>query len=123
MATTETTTANLTVKITMNDRGNPPGKLADAELIFEADAGPQERLLHHVGRVHARTYLGVQTQLDELAQVGPEAGQIQANHAIGGRQIENPGDFLRITGQGGVRRRTIEGHTLREPSAPQVSCQ
>ena len=34
MATTATTTANLTVKITMNDRGNPPGKLADAELHF-----------------------------------------------------------------------------------------
>jgi hypothetical protein len=37
MATTATTTANLTVKITMNDRGNPPGKLADAELHFNAD--------------------------------------------------------------------------------------
>ncbi len=34
MATTHTTTANLTVKITPNDRGNPPGKLADAELHF-----------------------------------------------------------------------------------------
>src|SRR2546427_9532277 len=34
MATTHTTTANLTVKITPNDRGNPPGKLADAELQF-----------------------------------------------------------------------------------------
>jgi len=34
MATTNTTNANLTVKITMNDRGNPPGKLADAELHF-----------------------------------------------------------------------------------------
>src|ERR1700688_1036422 len=34
MATTATTTANLTVKITMNDRSNPPGKLADAELHF-----------------------------------------------------------------------------------------
>jgi len=34
MATTHATTANLTVKITPNDRGNPPGKLADAELHF-----------------------------------------------------------------------------------------
>ena len=34
MASTVTTTAALTVKITMNDRGNPPGKLADAELHF-----------------------------------------------------------------------------------------
>ena len=34
MATTATTTAAMTVKITMNDRGNPPGKLADAELHF-----------------------------------------------------------------------------------------
>ena len=33
------TTANIvTVKITVNDRGNPPGKLADAELHF--GAGP-----------------------------------------------------------------------------------
>ena len=34
MPTTHTTTANLTVKINPNDRGNPPGKLADAELHF-----------------------------------------------------------------------------------------
>ena len=34
MATTATTTATMTVKIIMNDRGNPPGKLADAELHF-----------------------------------------------------------------------------------------
>jgi hypothetical protein len=42
MATTATTAANPTVKITMNDRGNPPGKLADAELHF--GAGPLEGL-------------------------------------------------------------------------------
>ena len=34
MATTDTTTPNLTVKIVPNDKGNPPGKLADAELHF-----------------------------------------------------------------------------------------
>ena len=34
MATTANTNAALTVKVTMNDRGNPPGKLADAELHF-----------------------------------------------------------------------------------------
>ena len=34
MATTDTTTSNLTVRITPNDKGNPPGKLADAELHF-----------------------------------------------------------------------------------------
>ena len=34
MATTHTTNSNLTVKIVPNDRGNPPGKLADAELHF-----------------------------------------------------------------------------------------
>ena len=34
MATTRTTTSNLTVKITPNDKGNPPGKLADAERHF-----------------------------------------------------------------------------------------
>ena len=30
----------VTVKIIPNEHGNPPGKLADAEVIFEADAGP-----------------------------------------------------------------------------------
>ena len=35
MATTRTTTSNLTVKITPNDKGNPPGKLAEAEIHFE----------------------------------------------------------------------------------------
>ena len=34
MATTHTTPAHLTVKILANDKGNPPGKLADAELHF-----------------------------------------------------------------------------------------
>jgi hypothetical protein len=34
MANNITTTENLTVRIVMNDRGNPPGKLADAELHF-----------------------------------------------------------------------------------------
>ena len=34
MATTHTTPANLTVKIIANDKGNPTGKLADAELHF-----------------------------------------------------------------------------------------
>jgi len=30
----------MSVKILPNQTGNPPGKLADAEVIFEADAGP-----------------------------------------------------------------------------------
>src|SRR5687767_4209079 len=30
----------VSVKIIPNEQGNPPGKLADAEVIFEADAGP-----------------------------------------------------------------------------------
>ena len=30
----------VSVKIIPNEKGNPPGKLADAEVIFEADAGP-----------------------------------------------------------------------------------
>jgi hypothetical protein len=30
----------VSVKIIPNGRGKPPGKLADAEVIFEADAGP-----------------------------------------------------------------------------------
>jgi hypothetical protein len=34
MASTATTNATMTVKITPNDRGNPAGKLADAELHF-----------------------------------------------------------------------------------------
>lgn len=31
-----TNPTDITVKFTMNDRGNPPGKLADAELVFTA---------------------------------------------------------------------------------------
>src|SRR3954467_6649427 len=34
MNTTPTPTTTTTVKITANDKGNPPGKLADAELHF-----------------------------------------------------------------------------------------
>ena len=34
MATTKTAAAHMTVKIISNDKGNPPGKLADAELHF-----------------------------------------------------------------------------------------
>ena len=34
MANTHTTTANMTVKIVANEKGNPAGKLADAELHF-----------------------------------------------------------------------------------------
>ena len=34
MATTRTTTSKMAVKITPNEKGNPPGKLADAELHF-----------------------------------------------------------------------------------------
>ena len=34
MATIHATTSNLTVKIVPNDKGNPPGKLGDAELHF-----------------------------------------------------------------------------------------
>src|SRR5579863_5679511 len=34
----------VSVRIIPNDKGNPPGKLADAELIFEADAGPLKGL-------------------------------------------------------------------------------
>src|SRR5947208_8342201 len=34
MITNATTTATMTVKISPNDKGNPPGKLADAELHF-----------------------------------------------------------------------------------------
>src|SRR5918999_2252755 len=34
MANTQMTTASMTVKIVANDKGNPAGKLADAELHF-----------------------------------------------------------------------------------------
>ena len=30
----------VSVRIIPNEKGNPPGKLADAEVIFEVDAGP-----------------------------------------------------------------------------------
>jgi hypothetical protein len=32
--------APVSVRVIPNTTGNPPGKLADAEVIFEADAGP-----------------------------------------------------------------------------------
>ena len=35
---TNHTTKTLTIKITPNDKGNPPGKLADAELHFTGDS-------------------------------------------------------------------------------------
>ncbi len=35
---TNHTTDTLTIKITPNDKGNPPGKLADAELHFAGDS-------------------------------------------------------------------------------------
>jgi len=34
----------VTIKITSNDKGNPPGKLADAELHFSSGDGPLEGL-------------------------------------------------------------------------------
>ena len=37
MATTHTTTSKVIVKSTLNDKGNPPGKLGDAELHFLSD--------------------------------------------------------------------------------------
>ena len=37
---TEGTTVPVSVRIVPNTTGNPPGKLADVELIFEAEAGP-----------------------------------------------------------------------------------
>ena len=37
---TEGTSAPVSVRIIPNTSGNPAGKLADAEVIFEADAGP-----------------------------------------------------------------------------------
>jgi hypothetical protein len=36
----KTTGDLVSVKIIPNEQGNPPGKLADAEVIFEAGAGP-----------------------------------------------------------------------------------
>ena len=36
-------TEAMSVRILPNTTGNPPGKLADAEVIFEADAGPFTR--------------------------------------------------------------------------------
>ena len=37
MATTNTVNANVTVKFVVNEKGNPPGKLADAELHFSGE--------------------------------------------------------------------------------------
>ena len=38
MTTTNTTYENVTVKFVVNEKGNPPGKLADAELHFNDGA-------------------------------------------------------------------------------------
>ena len=38
---------SLSVKIIPNEQGSPPGKLADAEVIFEAESGPLERAEAH----------------------------------------------------------------------------
>jgi hypothetical protein len=38
MANTQTTTASMTIKFVVNEKGNPPGKLADAELHFSDGA-------------------------------------------------------------------------------------
>ena len=38
MVTTNTTYKNVTVKFVVNEKGNPPGKLADAELHFNDGA-------------------------------------------------------------------------------------
>ena len=45
MAKSHTTPAKMTVKIVANDKGNPPGKLADAELHFSDGALAGLRLI------------------------------------------------------------------------------
>ena len=83
----------VSVKITPNEKGNPPGKLAEAELIFEADAGPLSGLRlvgfaiwerHGGGRnvtFPARQY-SVNGERRSFALLRPANGDVSAQEAI-----------------------------------------
>ena len=83
----------MSVKIIPNDKGNPPGKLADAEVIFEADAGPLSGLKligfavwerRNGGRnvtFPARQY-SVNGERRSFALLRPANGELSAQEAI-----------------------------------------
>ena len=83
----------VSVRIIPNDKGNPPGKLADAEVIFEADAGPLTGLKligfsvwerHNGGRnvtFPARQYLA-NGERRSFALLRPGNGDNRAQEAI-----------------------------------------
>ena len=83
----------VSVKIIPNEKGSPPGKLADAEVIFEADAGPLSGLKligfsvwerRDGGRnvtFPARQY-SVNGERRSFALLRPSSGDSNANHAM-----------------------------------------
>ena len=83
----------VSVKIIPNAKGSPPGKLADAEVVFEADAGPLSGLKligfsvwerHDGGRnvtFPARQY-SVNGERRSLALLRPTNGERSAQEAM-----------------------------------------
>jgi hypothetical protein len=83
----------VSVKIIPNGKGSPPGKLADAEVIFEADAGPLSGLKligfsvwerRDGGRnvtFHARQF-SVNGERRSFALLRPSSGDVNAQQAI-----------------------------------------
>ena len=83
----------VSVKIIPNEKGSPPGKLADAEVIFEADAGPLSGLKligfsvwerRDGGKnvtFPARQY-SVNGERRSFALLRPASGDLSAQHAI-----------------------------------------
>jgi hypothetical protein len=83
----------VSVKIIPNENGNPPGKLADAEVIFESEAGPLSGLKligfavwerRDGGRnvtFPARQY-SVNGERRSFALLRPATGELSAQEAI-----------------------------------------
>jgi hypothetical protein len=83
----------VSVRIIPNEKGNPPGKLADAEVIFEPEAGPLSGLkfwLQRLGTSYrrrrnvtfpARQY-SVNGERRSFALLRPATGEPSAQEAI-----------------------------------------
>ena len=102
----------LTVKITPNEKGNPPGKLADAEIHFGAadtDAG------------YAGTLTRVLDRIDDLADAAQNPGAyrgIQRELEIlrASLQTTNPFAGLKLIGFSVCERRTGGGRNVTFPT-------
>lgn len=110
----------LTIKIILNDKGNPPGKLADAELHFNAadtdagHAGTLTRVLEGIGDLadaaqNPGAYRGIQRELEtlrtSLQTADPLAGLKLIGFAIwerrtgGGRNVTFPARSFSVNGE------------------------